>query len=158
MEIPRGSNSSSEVVSNYSLDNEQKQEHFRSVLFFVFFYESFIFFFRAEKKISKKVAGDYYRGCVPGLKPWVAIINCSPLWLQTVHRTVCGARRACNALRSTRKINARFIIAGTFFPDRPNKTAAGASLRFERCGRLLCKNGRKIRVFAGFSKFFRHKC
>ena len=97
MEIPRGSSSSSEVVSNYSLDNEQKQEHFRSVLFFVFFYEIVSSFFRRRKK-KQKVGGDYYRGCVSGLKPRVAIINCSPLWLQTVHRTVCGARRARNAL------------------------------------------------------------
>ena len=44
MEIPRGSSSSSEVVSNYSLDNEQKQEHFRKCSFFVFFYETVSFF------------------------------------------------------------------------------------------------------------------
>ena len=144
MEIPRGSSSSSEVVSNYSLDNEQKQEHFRSVLFFVFFYE-IVSFFSGRRKNKQKVGGDYYRGCVP--YPAALFSNCKA-W-------PCRAR---NALRSTRKINARFIIAGTFFPGRPNKTAAGASLRFERCGRLLCKNGRKIRVFAGFSKFFRHKC
>lgn len=45
-----------------------------SVLFFVFFYESFIFFFRAEKKISKKVAGDNYCGCVP--YPAALFSNC----------------------------------------------------------------------------------
>ena len=145
MEIPRGSSSSSEVVSNYSLDNEQKQEHFRKCSFFLYFFmKSVPSFFRRRKK-SKKVGGDYYRGCVPD--PATLFSNCKA-W-------PCRAR---NALRSTRKINARCISAGTFFPDRPNKTAAGASLRFERCGRLLCKNGRKIRVFAGFSKFFRHKC
>ena len=144
MEIPRGSNSSSEVVSNYSLDNEQKQEHFRKCSFFCIFYET-VSFFRAEKKAGKKVAGDNYCGCVP--YPAALFSNCKA-W-------PCRAR---NALRSTRKINARFIIAGTFFPDRPNKTAAGASLRFKRCGRILCKNGRKIRVFAGVSTFFRHKC
>ena len=53
--------------------------------------------FSGEEKRSKKVAGDYYRDCVPDLKPRVAIINCSPLCLHSVHRTVCGARRARNA-------------------------------------------------------------
>jgi len=35
-----------------------------SVLFFVFFYEKCLFFPGGEK-ISKKVAGDNYCGCVP---------------------------------------------------------------------------------------------
>ena len=57
---------------------------------------SVIFFFQVLKK-KQKSRWDTC-DCVPGLKPRVAIINCSPLWLQTVHRTVCGARRARNAL------------------------------------------------------------
>ena len=115
------------------------------MFFFLYFFMKQYLFFRAEKKISKKVAGDNYCGYVPD--PATLFSNCKA-W-------PCRAR---NALRSTRKINARFIIAGTFFPDRPNKTAAGASLRFKRGGRILCKNGRECRRFAGFSKFFRHKC
>ena len=33
-----------------------------------------------------------------GLTIQVAIINCSPLWLQTVYHTVCLTRRALRAL------------------------------------------------------------
>ena len=58
------------------------------------------FFFQAKKKEAKKSPG-HLRLC-PGLKPPVAIINCSPLWLQTVHRTVCLTRRARNALKLVR--------------------------------------------------------
>ena len=59
------------------------------------FYVSYLLFQVLKKK--QKGTGDYYRDCVPGLKPRVAIINCSPLCLHSVHRTVCGARRARNA-------------------------------------------------------------
>ena len=75
------------------------------------FYVSYLLFQVLKKK--QKGTGDYYRGCVPGLKPRVAIINCSPLWLQTVHRTVCITRRARNALLVSEKINACFLTVGT---------------------------------------------
>ena len=93
------------------------------------------------EKISKKVAGDNYCGCVP--YPAALFSNCKA-W-------PCRAR---NALRSTRKINARFIIAGTFFPDRPNKTAAGASLRFKRAGVFCVKMVEKSGFLREFQRFF----
>ena len=46
---------------------------FNSVLFFVFFYET-VSFFSGGEKISKKVAGDNYCGCVP--YPAVLFSNC----------------------------------------------------------------------------------
>ena len=103
--------------------------------------------FSGEEKRSKKVAGDNYCGCVPGLKPRVAIINCSPLWLQTVHRTVCGARHARNAFlvsakpcrvaplnsfRCERKQTIVLLLLGQAFVGCPNKMAAGASPPYEK--------------------------
>ena len=55
MEIPRGSSSSSEVVSNYSLDNEQKQEHFRKCSFFLYFFMKVYLPFSGEEKKAKKL-------------------------------------------------------------------------------------------------------
>ena len=52
-------------------------------------------FFQAKKKSSKKSRWGHYRLC----PSQVAIINCSPLWLRTVHRTVRLTRRARNALK-----------------------------------------------------------
>ena len=89
-------------------------------------------FFRRRKKKQKSHRDTC--GCVPGLKPQVAIINCSPLWLQTVHRTVCGARRARNAFYR------KFLP--TFFYKK---------------GRLLRRSSRKtnfVLIFTLTQKFF----
>ena len=111
-----------------------------SVLFFVFFYEIVSSFFGRRKK-SKKVAGDNYCGYVPD--PAALFSNCKA-W-------PCRAR---NALRSTRKINARFIIAGTFVPDRPNKTAAGASPDLSGAGVFCAKMAGNAGVLRDFQSFF----
>ena len=111
------------------------------MFFFLYFFMKQCLFFPGGEKISKKVAGDNYCGYVPD--PAALFSNCKA-W-------PC---RACNALRSTRKINARFIIAGTFVPDRPNKTAAGASPDLSGAGVFCAKMAGNAGVLRDFQSFF----
>ena len=52
-----------------------------------------IFFFQAKKKEAKKSLVTT-TATVSRLTPRVAIINCSPLWLRIVHRTIRLTHRA----------------------------------------------------------------
>ncbi len=83
-----------------------------------------IFFFQAKKKEAKK-SPVTTTATVSRLTPQVAIINCSPLWLQTAHRAVCLTRRARNAFGVRENTNARFSTVGTDVLGCPNRIAGG---------------------------------